>query len=83
MVCLIFVFLIIGITEFFPYQYNFPENLSGEIVRIGGKVSAKEIQTKDGQTTYLIYLKQIKSQSVSDTDQSGDADSKLTKLNTA
>ena len=82
LVCLVFVFLIIVITEIFPYKYNFSEELSGEIVRIRGTVSGKEMKRINGQTTYLIYIKQIKSQSVSEADKSGDTDSELKKLNT-
>lgn len=83
MVCLLFVILIIGIVEIFPYEYDFSQNLSGRVVLIEGRVSKKEIKTKDGQTTYIICLKQIVSQSDSDTDNFVDKDSELEKLNMA
>ncbi len=83
MVCLVFVILIICIVEIFPYEYDFPENLSGRVVLVEGKVSKKEIKIKNGQTTYIIYLKQIVSQSDSYTDNFDDKDSELEKLNMA
>ena len=59
MVCLIFVCILIVIIELFPYEYNFPEELSGEVVLVEGKVISKEIKNKNGQTSYNILLKPI------------------------
>ena len=83
LVCLIFVILIIGIVEIFPYKYDFSGDLSGKVVFIEGRVSKKETKKKNGQTTYLIYLEQIMSQSDSYTDKFDDRDSNLEKLNMA
>lgn len=83
MVCLLFVILIIGIVELFPYEYDFPKHLDGEVMLVEGKVSQKEIKEQNGQTTYLIYLEQIVSQSDSDKDNFSDKDSKIEKLNNA
>ncbi len=83
MVCLIFVIIVIGIVEFFPYEYGFPETLNGENVLIEGKVSGKEIKSKDGQTSYYIYLEPITSQSASYADNVSDNDFNLKKLNMA
>lgn len=82
-VCLLFVLLIIGIVEIFPYEYDFPKELSGEVVLIKGKVRDKEIKSQNGQITYYIYLEPIMSQSVSNTEDIGDRNSKLQKLNKA
>ena len=68
MVCLIFVCIIIAVTEFYPYEYNFPEEIFGEVVLVEGKVISKEVNNKNGQTSYTIYLKPILSQSASDAD---------------
>ena len=81
--CLIFVILIIGVTNIFPYEYNFSQIPSGEIVLIEGRVSKKEIQNKNGQITYIIYLEQIKSPSDSFVDDFGDKQSKYKQLNDA
>lgn len=81
--CLIFVILIIGITKMFPYEYNFSQIPSEEIVLIQGKVSKKEIQNKNGQITYIICLEQIKSLSDSLADDFGDKQSKYKQLNDA
>ena len=81
--CLIFVILIIGVTNIFPYEYNFSQIPSGEIVLIEGRVSKKEIQNKNGQITYIIYLEQIKSLSDSFADDFGDKQSKYKQLNDA
>lgn len=83
LVCLIFVILIIGIVEIFPYEYDFPNDLSGEVVLVEGKVSKKETKEKNGQTIYYIYLEQIMLQSDSNADNVGDRDSKIQKLNMA
>ena len=83
LVCLIFVILIIVITEIFPYEYEFSDVTVGELVRIEGKVSKKEIKNVNGQTIYLIYLEQIVSQFDSDSDDVSDKDSKKKKLNNA
>lgn len=83
LVCLIFVILIIAITELFPYEYEFSDAFLGERVLIEGAVSQKEIKDINGQTTYLIYLKQIVSQSDSIPDNFSDNDSIINKLNSA
>lgn len=83
MVCLVFVLLIIGIGEFFPYEYNFPDELSGEVVLVEGKVTGKKIKSQNGQTEYIIYLNPIESQSVSNAEKIGDRTSNLQKLNKA
>lgn len=83
MVCLLFVMIVIGIVEIFPYEYDFPDELDGEVILIEGKVLGKETKSKDGQTSYSIYLEPIMSQSVSDTDKVSDNDFNLKKLNMA
>ena len=82
-VCLVFVLLIIGIVEFFPYEYEFPKELSGEVVLVEGTVKGKEIKSQNGQTTYYIYLKPIMSQSASEAENISDRNPKLKKLNKA
>ncbi len=67
-VCLVFVMIVIFIMECFPYTYSFSDDINGEKVCIEGKVSYKETKQINGQTSYIIYLKQIKSQSFSDND---------------
>lgn len=81
LVCLIFVILIIAITELFPYEYGFSDMPIGEVVLVEGKVSKKEIKEINGQATYLIYLKQIVSRSDSLADNISDKDSIIKKLN--
>lgn len=81
--CLIFVILIIGIVELFPYEYYFSDITSGEIVLIEGKVAKKELKNINGKITYIICLEQIKSLSDSFTDNSRDKQSNLEKLNKA
>lgn len=83
LVCLIFVIIIIGIVEFFPYKYDFPEEINGKVVLIEGKVSQKEIKNKDGQISYYIYLEPIMSHSVSYAEHFSDNDFNLQKLNMA
>lgn len=80
-VCLIFVILIILITEIFPYKYEFSDITVGELVLIEGKVSQKQIKNINGQTIYLIYLEQIVSRSDSLADNISDKDSIIKKLN--
>ena len=82
-VCLVFVLLIIGIVEFFPYEYEFPKELSGEVVLVEGTVKGKEIKSQNGQTTYYIYLKPIMSQSASEAENISDRNPKSKKLNKA
>ena len=82
-VCLVFALLIIGIAEMFPYEYDYPKELSGEVVLVEGKVKGKEIKSQNGQTTYFIYLEPIVSQSVSNAEYISDRNSKLQKLNNA
>ena len=82
-VCLVFALLIIGIVEFFPYEYDYPKDLNGEVVLVEGKVTGKEIKNQNGQTSYIIYLKPIMSQSVSNADNVSDRNSNLQKLNNA
>lgn len=82
-VCLLFALLIIGIVEFFPYEYDFPKELSGEVVLVKGKVKGKEIKSQNGQITYFIYLEPIMSQSASNTENFSDSNFKLQKLNKA
>ena len=82
-VCLVFALLIIGIVEFFPYEYDYPKDLNGEVVLVEGKVTGKEIKSQNGQTSYIIYLKPIMSQSVSNADNVSDRNSNLQKLNNA
>ena len=83
LVCLIFVIIIIGIVEFFPYKYDFPEEINGKVVLIEGKVSQKEIKNKDGQISYYSYLEPIMSHSVSYAEHFSDNDFNLQKLNMA
>ena len=83
LVCLIFVLLIIGIVEIFPFEYGFSDIPSGETVLLEGKVTGKEIKKKNEQITYIIYLEQITSQSDSLEDNLGDKDSIIKKLNNA
>ena len=78
-VCLVFALLIIGIAEMFPYEYDYPKELSGEVVLVEGKVKGKEIKSQNGQTTYFIYLEPIVSQSVSNAEYISDRNSKLQK----
>lgn len=82
-VCLVFALLIIGIAEMFPYEYDCPKELSGEVVLVEGKVKGKEIKSQNGQTKYFIYLEPIMSQSVSNAENISDRNSKLQKLNNA
>ena len=82
-VCLVFALLIIGIVEFFPYEYDYPKDLTGEVILVEGKVTGKEIKSQNGQTSYIIYLKPIMSQSVSNADNVSDRNSNLQKINNA
>ena len=82
-VCLVFVLLIIGIVEIFPYKYSLPNELTGEVILVEGKVTGKEIKSQNGQTNFIIYLKPILSQSISNIDDVGDRNSNLQKLNKA
>lgn len=59
-VCLIFVILLLLIMEIFPYEYPYPEDISGLDIQVEGKVIGKEKRAKDGQISYIIYLEQVK-----------------------
>lgn len=81
--CLVFVLLVITVTEIFPYEYGFSDIESGKTVFMEGIVSQKDVRKKENQITYIIYLEQIKLVSVSDAGQNSNKDSTMNKLNKA